>query len=219
MIRLEHFLWFPKEGTGYDEEASAKSRGVNPNHYVNWFGEWLPLILRYNEKEAYMMFNRSHSPYMLFTRVSHQLDEHGREARGQHTVLIPEELLKQERLSLFEVKDAVSRFDEKYENPEGIIDKLRVPEKEGEGFEHMDSIRVFLTKSALKKLSYTLIKNERNKVMVRCPSSEVSERFQIMVYLMKLFNLDFDVRPDISLTSSKPRDEYIDLFNIHSRYS
>jgi len=214
MIRLEHFLWFPKEGTGYDEEASAKSRGVNPNHYVNWFGEWLPLILRYNEKEAYMMFNRSHSPYMLFTRVSHQLDEHGREARGQHTVLIPEELLKQERLSLFEVKDAVSRFDEKYENPEGIIDKLRVPEKEGEGFEHMDSIRVFLTKSALKKLSYTLIKNERNKVMVRCPSSEVSERFQIMVYLMKLFNLDFDVRPDISLTSSKPRDEYIDLFNI-----
>ncbi len=213
MIALDHFVWFPVEGAGYEEDASAATEKVNPVHFKPWFKEYIPVSLGYQDKEAFMFFNRSKSPFLLMTRLGFTEDELGREAATHHSVVVHKELLKQNKVSLFDIKESLRLFDEENPKPKGDIERLKVPEKEGQGIKYKGDLSTLITPSAVKSLVYRSLKNKNNRTILRCQGSDVSERFSISAYLIDLFVIEFNLRP-LSLTTKRPRGKYCNLFDV-----
>ena len=213
MIGLDHFVWFPVEGSGYQETASGSSKKINPKHFKSWFKEFLPVFLSHSQEEAYLIFNKSQSPFLLLTRIGYTEDEIGRDAPMHHSAVVHKKLLEEEKLSLFDVRDSLAEFDKKHQRVEGELERLKVPEKESQDFAYKDELKTLLTPAAVKSLTYRLLKSKRNRVILRCEGSKETERFKIAAYLVKLLSIDFDIRA-ASVTTIRPRDKYCNLFDL-----
>lgn len=218
MIKLNHFIWYPIPGKGYQDKPIAFSGDFNPLLYISLFrNEFIPIIVSYSKEDfrGYLFFNKPNKSEILFSCIfpKKNVDEYGRTGVFHHSVIIDRNYLQRGEISLFSVEKAMVGFDKKVQFPKGNIEKLQVELNEKPTFSY-SNLKKYVSKASVETLATRLMSNERNKTIFRCLGANQRERFKIAIYLIELLNFNCGIK-EISFSNEIPLTaEYYKLFDI-----
>ena len=218
-MELDHFIWYPIPGKGYQDKPIALSGTFNTFIYIKLFkNEYVPIIVQYSKKKfvGYMFFNKPNLDYVLFSRIFHKenLDEYGRTGVIHHSAIIERRHLENGRISLLSVEKAMSEFTDSHPFPKGNIEPLIVEENKTRNFGYAGEIKKYLTPQSVEMLATRITESPANKTSLRCLGANKDIRLKIGVYLVELLNFTCHLRP-ISFTTERPsQNEYYNLFDV-----
>ncbi len=216
-MKIDHFVWYPIHGKGYQDKPVAISGGFDPELFTNVFKqEFAPLMMSYSQKDykGYMLFNKPNMSYVLFTHIFHKVvDEYGRRGVIHHSAIIDKKALKNGEITLLDVETAMNKFDDEYPAPKGEISSLELKTHESPTYEYDDKIYKYISKAAVETLATRMLTSSSNRTAFRCQGADKDKRRNIAIYLVEI--LTFKCGIPISFCTERPiTSEYYNFFNL-----
>jgi hypothetical protein len=216
-MKVDHFVWYPLHGKGYQDKPVAISGDFNPGLFTNVFKqEFAPLILSYSEADyrGFMLFNKPTMSHILFSYIYHKVvDEFGRRGVIHHSAIIEKKALMKGEITILEVEAAMKKFDEEYPMPKGDIPALELPVHDKPKFEYEGMIHKYISKAAVETLATRMLSSKESKTAFRCQGAGKDKRKSIAIYLTEL--LTFKCGIPISFCTERPiTTEYYEFFNL-----
>ena len=216
-MEIDHFVWYPIHGKGYQDKPVAISGDFNPGLFTNVFDkEFAPLMMSYSQKDyrGFMLFDKPNIRHVLFSFIYHKvIDEYGRKGVIHHSAIIDRKDLQSGKVSLFDIEEAMNKFDEANPAPKGDIPPLEVPAYEPGQFRYQDKIFKYISKASVETLATRMMTASRNRTSFRCQGAGTKARKNIALYLVEL--LGFRGGIPISFTTERPiSSEYYGFFNL-----
>ncbi len=223
-ILLDHFIWYPLPGKGYQDLPIAISTEGQPSLFTRVFQlptergpEFAPILVRYEEENfiGHLIFNKQNRNQIIITYITHtpEADEYGRTGVLHHSAIVDKKLIKSGNISLLTVIEAMENYDKDTTFPKGKIEKLKIQTKEKPGFDYKGKIQNIISKAAVETLATRLMTSDRNRAIFRCLRSTNEDRMRISIYLLEFLNFECDIRP-ISMTTERPIPQYNELFDV-----
>ncbi len=216
-MEIDHFVWYPIHGKGYQDKPVAISGDFNPGLFTNVFNkEFAPLMMSYSQKDyrGFMLFDKPNIRHVLFTYIYHKIvDEYGRRGVIHHSAIIDRKDLQSGKVSLFDIEEAMNKFDEANPAPKGDIAPLEVTSYEPGQFRYKDKIHKYISKASVEILATRMMNASRNRTSFRCQGAGTKGRKNIALYLVEL--LGFRGGIPISFCTERPiNSEYYGFFNL-----
>ena len=153
---------------------------------------------------------------MLLSRITRGVpDEAGRPTFGNHTAVVPLDLLRSGKVSMDAVFKAMAAFDAKDPGAQGEIDLLKVPvrsEEEGP-YRFGDGISKHLTFAALETLATRFMRDAASRTLLLCRNSTADARNDTLVRIVELLTLKCGV-PLFPSISEAPRSSALNHFQL-----
>ncbi len=216
-MEIDHFVWYPIHGKGYQDKPVAISGEFNPGLFTNVFNkEFAPLMMSYSQKDyrGFMFFDKPNIRQVLFTFIYHKVvDEYGRRGVIHHSAIIDRKDLKNGKVSLHDIEDAMNRFDEANPAPKGDIPALEVPAYDTPKYAYQDKLYKYVSKGAVETLATRMLNSPANRTSFRCQGAGTNNRKNIALYLIELLGMRGGI--PISFCTERPiSNEYYQFFNL-----
>ncbi|UCF08073.1 MAG: DUF87 domain-containing protein [Thermoplasmata archaeon] len=223
-IMLDHFIWYPIPGKGYQDLPIAISTEGQPSLFTRLFQlptergpEFSPILVRYEVEDfkGHLIFNKEHRNQIIISYITHTpvADEYGRTGVFHHSAIVDKKLFKTGGISLLNVLETMEDYDKNNTYPKGKIEKLEVQKKDTPGFDYKGKIKNIISKAAVETLATRLMTSDRYRTIFRCLRSSSEDRMRIAIYLLELLNFECGLRP-ISMVTERPIPQYNELFDV-----
>ncbi len=192
-IRLEHWIYGVSPDKGYG--TKAESFGLNGTLYARYLGNHMtPVRVEKTTSgntiiDARMLHPAPANDEVLLSILGRGLaDEYNRPTIANHTVVVPAARLREGRLTLTEVEQAVIDYDRRFPKASGRVEpieiELHAPEPSGEP--PGSGLRRLITKAAVDTLVSRLLADPNARTLVLCRGSTHQYRNELLYRLVEL---------------------------------
>ena len=198
-ISLEHWIYGVSPDRGYG--TRCVSTGLNPQLYVRHLaGHFTPVRVEKTTGGSTVIDARMVHPVqaagelLLSVLGRGAADEYNRPTIQNHTVIVPQTLLRSGRLALADVERAVLEFDRARPTVRGSMDPLAVPLRRVEATDGVQpAIRRLMTKASVDTLVTRLLGDPHGRTLVLCRGATNEARNELLYALIELLCLDAEL--------------------------
>ncbi len=207
---LDHFIYGSHEGY----KIKAYSKGVDVDLYSDAFmGFFIPISqsdVKYL-KDARIILPVGDRNIVLSHIIKGTVDEYMRNTQGNHSVIIPKELLAQGTITYEDVDAAMDEWERENWNKAGELEKLKVVPR-GEGFDVKD-LKSYLSKDDTNKLLKKYKSDRDQKVFLYYKRSDAPQRIKLAYLLSMLVDVGLNIVP-LAIFTDVPYPDAKKLFNL-----
>lgn len=217
-VRLHHWIYGVTPGIGYGSKGA--SRGLNTSLYESKLkGHLTPIRGEAVQGDGSVDMRMFHpvgagEEVLLSVLGKGPRDEEGRPTFQNHSVVAPTALLKEGRVSLARLDQAVRDFDAANASAAGALELLEVPLNPPDSPHPLGKgIRQHMNRAAVETLATRRMADSYGRTLILCRGSVPPQRNTVLFLLIELLNLKCGV-PLFTASSDAPTTPTLNFFNL-----